>query len=101
MYIILSWQPLNATTPPDIVEDLDHAMPASDFINTFDAFTGLRLANVVGGNLQRVNDLGQTLLTLSDERFRFVLGYAKDGFFMRSSSDVSQATCDAIATYRG
>ncbi len=99
MYIILSWQPLNATAPPDIVEDLDHAMPASDFVNTFDAFTGLRLADVVGGNLQRVNDLGQTLLTLSDGRFSFVLSYSKQGYFMRASADLSQATCDTIATY--
>jgi hypothetical protein len=96
MYVTLSWIARNGTPASTIQADFDHAMPATEFTNVLDAFEGLRLANVTGENLQFVNDLGQTLLTLSDGNFDFVLSFSARGNFMTASDQATQSACDTI-----
>ena len=97
MYITLSWTSLNGTSTADIRDDLDHAMPATDFDLIFDAYTGLRLAVVVGGNAKHVTDLHQTLIPLCANRFDYVIAHERKGNFMLVSSGVDGDLCDDIA----
>jgi hypothetical protein len=97
MYITLSWVPVNGTSTADVLDDLDHAMPSSDFDMIFDPFPGLRLAVVVGGNQKHVSDLHQTLIPMAASRFDYVIAHIRKGNFMLVSTGVDGVVCEAIA----
>jgi hypothetical protein len=100
MYISVSWTPINGTPPADVAADVEHALDPADFTLVYAPFAGLHMAAVKGNNLERVIDLSQTLLPLSEARFDFVIAYAPRGHYMyMSDPNVATVQCDALTTY--